>query len=478
MPVPDEYRKIRTLPGGTCAEMSLVRHRQWNYYRALRVSNPIDVTQKKIEESDIYQQYYREYMIMQHLGNNCHPHIVNAYKLGTFSSKSLYSETEYAYVYIETNYVEGDTLLQYLEDNKNFISSEEVVHLALQISDALAYCHDEYSNSDVKKYKVIHNDIKPDNIMRRKDGEYVLIDFSAAHTLVDGEVFPADEIDNRSEVAKNYVAPEVLGKIRNQRGGEEMSVILNEQTDIYSFGVVLFQCLTGQLPSHSGEKQVGPRDDIMEGRRASFEEYYKEKNNWPYAGNYQCDYPQWLEEVILNCLKKDPKERYANGKELHEDIKAKIKDYEELQREKEMIRCFPGTDRSEGEILQEVDESSDKQSDPKQNTANDTRRDSNDEVERLTKKLQQEKSKRAKLIVGFVIGIIVAAIIAGGVIRHYKKNIDTGEDIVYEIETLRKSVDSLNIQISQKDEQILQLKDSVSEKNAQIQDIIRIYSTK
>ena len=334
MPVPNEYELVDTIGRGSYAVVHLVRHKEFGYCRALRVSHPIDV-KEIVKKTDIYQKYMWEYKTMLHLGNNCHPGIINAYKLDTF----IDPKDSKKYVYIETDYVEGDTVWKCLRDNNNFISSEEVIHLALQISDALAYCHGEDSGSHIKKIKVIHNDIKPDNIMRRKDGKYVLIDFSAAHTLIDGGIFPTDEIGNRSEEAKKYVAPEVLEKIQNQGENEEKSVAFNERTDIYSFGVVLYQCLTGKLPFYSNEQQLSFRD-IIEQRKASFEKYYIKKKNRSYVGDFhECDCPVWLYEVILKCLKREPDKRYANGKELFEDIKEKNNAYNEQPTRKLKNEC-------------------------------------------------------------------------------------------------------------------------------------------
>ena len=325
-----EYTMLDELGKGGFATVYKVRHNELGYIRAVRVLNETIVD----ESSKTYQKFLRECKVLLRLGNGNHPNIVHIYQPRLLDNKAL----------VEMDFVDGQDIMHYLKQNQNFVSVEEVVRMAMQMSSALAYCHEDIyrfcmdrdldSLQDdpndgskvlmdenirqrlIAKYKVIHNDIHSGNIMRREDGSFVLLDFGLA--INGNEVVRSSRHANGSP---EFKSPE---KWDNES-------VLSEQSDIYSFGIVLYQYLAGRVPfpynthisSHKAEFELGeahqkampPSIEIL--RKEFFEKKFK-------GQEYKRDYPQWLEDVIMKCLEKDPARRFRNGRELFAAVSAGI----------------------------------------------------------------------------------------------------------------------------------------------------------
>lgn len=321
-----EYTMLDELGKGGFATVYKVRHNELGYIRAVRVLNETIVD----SASKTYQKFLRECKVLLRLGNGNHPNIVHIYQPRLLDNKAL----------VEMDYVDGQDILHYLRANQNYVPVEEVIRMATQISSALAYCHediyrfcmdrDEDNLQDdpndgskvliddktrkklINKYKVIHNDIHSGNIMRREDGNFVLLDFGLA--INGDEVVRSSRHTNG---APEFKAPEKW----------DDDSILTEQSDIYSFGIVLYQYLTGRVPfpyntsisSHKAEYELGEAHQKV--APPAIEDIRRENYERKYEGEeYKRDYPQWLEDAILKCLRKNPAERFKNGKELYDFI--------------------------------------------------------------------------------------------------------------------------------------------------------------
>lgn len=321
-----EYTMLDELGKGGFATVYKVRHNELGYIRAVRVLNDTVVD----ASSKTYQKFLRECKTLLSLGNGNHPNIVHIYQPRLLENKAL----------VEMDFVDGTDLSNYLKHENNFVPVEDVIRMATQMSSALAYCHEDIyrfcmdrdldnleDDPDdgskvlldestrerlITKYKVIHNDIHSGNIMRREDGNFVLLDFGLA---ING-----DEIvrsSRHTNGAPEFKAPE--------KWDDES--ILTEQSDIYSFGIVLFQYLTGRVPfpynkqisNYKAEFELGEAHQKAE--LPSIEMLRKEAFEQKYEGQeYKKDYPQWLEDAILKCLQKRPEDRFRNGKELYDFI--------------------------------------------------------------------------------------------------------------------------------------------------------------
>jgi serine/threonine protein kinase len=236
------------------------------------------------------------------------------------------------------DYVDGKDLFHYLMQQRSFVPVKDVLRLLMEIGGALAYCHEDIykfcmdkEEDDlqddpndgskvlmdaaikerlINKYRVIHNDIHSGNIIRRGDGSYVLLDFGLA---IEGS--NVIRSSRRRNGAPEFKSPE---KWDNES-------ILTTQSDIYSFGVVLYEYLAGRVPFLFDKTN----SNMIEAEYL-LAKAHKEKAPEPIYGlrkmafeiahpgeTYQKDFPDWLEELILKCLSKSTEDRFKNAKELY-----------------------------------------------------------------------------------------------------------------------------------------------------------------
>ena len=338
----EDYTRLEELGQGGFATVYKVRHNKLDYIRAIRVLNkPI----AQGEQDPTYKKFLDECRLLLRLGNGCHPNIVRIYRPLLRSQQAL----------VEMDFIKGEDLSSFIAEQQ-FVEINEVITLAKEIGNALAYCHveiykycmdrelDNLSDDPndgrkvlmdcetkarlIKKYRVIHNDIHSGNIMRGIDGRFVLLDFGLS---IEGE----DVIrkSRRENGAPEFKAPE-------KWDGDNPTT----QSDIYSFGVVLYEMLTGRVPfvydksiKNSSEAEFklskAHKDAIPEPIIKLRGQAFEKKNP---GQKYKQDYPDWLEKLIMKCLEKEPSKRFRDGKELYEFITSKSNNLtEELLAEKQ-----------------------------------------------------------------------------------------------------------------------------------------------
>ena len=321
----EDYTLLDELGQGGYATVYKVRHNNLGYIRAIRVLNAI-IAHGKSDKT--YQKFLEECKLLLRLGNGNHPNIVHIYQPLLKAQRAI----------VEMDFVDGNDLYHYLEEKHSFVEIKDVLRLLSDIGSALAYCHediykfcmdkDEDSLQDdpedgrkvlldnktkqrlINKYRVIHNDIHSGNIIRREDGSYVLLDFGLA---IEGDSVVRSS--RRKNGAPEFKAPEKW----------DNDSILTTQSDIYSFGVVLYEYLAGRVPFLFDKKNSNPVEaeyllgkahkeqqpaSIFELRKAAFEHAHP-------GETYEKDYPEWLEMLIMKCLSKSTKDRFKNGKELY-----------------------------------------------------------------------------------------------------------------------------------------------------------------
>jgi len=505
-----EYTMLDELGKGGFATVYKVRHNELGYIRAVRVLNETIVAKEGDDpkRSAAYQKFLRECKVLLRLGNGNHPNIVHIYKPDLLDNKAL----------VEMDYVDGQDIMHYLKANKNCVPTEEVIRMALQISSALAYCHediyrfcmdrDEDKLQDdpndgskvliddktrkklINKYKVIHNDIHSGNIMRREDGNFVLLDFGLA--INGDEVVRSSRHKNG---APEFKAPE---KWDNE-------AILTEQSDIYSFGIVLYQYLAGRVPfPYDTKNSNGTAEEfkLMNAHKEtlppSIEAIRKEFFERKFEGqHYERDYPQWLEDAILKCLRKNPAERFKNGKELYDFIVSHANTANALCNDVEMERLTSENKEFASQVndLRSANRNLNDQLNSKQNEcASLTSKlwTANEKIGRLEKELVElKKGKKTPMMTVLIIllavwgvGASIYAFSKGNKIveqtpNHVvipdtiyqtkgKTNTKIVHDTIYQTVNNDVAVKRLETQISQLNQQIESYRKQISQKNEEI----------
>ena len=318
-----DYIKLRRIGEGAFASIWKVQHKSLGYVRAIKVLNATI----EDEHDDAYQTFLKECRVLLQLGNGCHPHIMRVYQPRLVDNRAL----------VEMDYVEGRTMTEVLKETP-FLPIDEVYRFIREIGSALAYCHvdiyrfmmnpaedhleldphnarqylisPEKEQELIRKYGITHNDLHSNNVMRRDyDGSYVLLDFGLA--IQDKQCVKSS---SQRDGAPEYKAPE-----------KWESADITPRTDVYSWGVMMYEALAGRPPFVCDVKAAKSREEaiykvskdhletppppIFPFRQTAFEKMYP-------GQTYEQDYPEELEQVILKCLAKHPEDRYANVKEV------------------------------------------------------------------------------------------------------------------------------------------------------------------
>ena len=204
-----------------------------------------------------------------------HPGLVATHEVGDAAGRP----------YLLMDLVGGEPLGRLLEAGP--LGVERLVEVALHVTGGLSAAH---------RAGLVHRDVKPSNIVIRADGSAVLIDFGLA-----GRLRPGEDASVSSDVVVGtlaYASPEQSGMLRRPVDG---------RSDLYSLGVVLHECLTGERPFHAtdvGEllrlHAIAPVPDLARDRP---------------------DLPACLVRVIEKLLAKDPDDRYQSGEGLEHDLR-------------------------------------------------------------------------------------------------------------------------------------------------------------
>jgi len=240
-----------------------------------------------------YRNFKNEVAKLQKVNENPSPNVVKILSFGLTESGS--------FPFIEMEYIEGPDLCELLKSpNAPIFAIKELVKVAGQLAAALAHCH---------QVGVKHGDIKSNNVKYNiHTGNYVLLDFGLAIMT---------EEQRRSSIrhagAIEFMAP------------EQNSGVMLTQTDVYSYGIILFELLAGQVPfplkgnSDTGRNTIminhmeNEPPDMMALREANLpSEWSKEQRE------QEMMVPHWLLNLIHTCLEKDPKARFKDGVSLQD----------------------------------------------------------------------------------------------------------------------------------------------------------------
>ena len=200
-----------------------------------------------------------------------HPNIVEVYDVGEDNDQ----------YYIVMEYIEGKHLKELLK-KRGKLTTSEVVDIMLQITDGMSMAHDSY---------IIHRDIKPQNIMILENGVVKITDFGIAMAMNAAQLTQTNSVMG----SVHYLPPE-------QANGKGSTL----QSDIYSMGILMYELLTGKLP-YKGDNAVEIALKHL-------------KESLPDIKEELPELPESIANIIKKAAAKNPKNRYADAREMHEDL--------------------------------------------------------------------------------------------------------------------------------------------------------------
>ncbi|HKY43214.1 MAG TPA: protein kinase [Pyrinomonadaceae bacterium] len=214
-----------------------------------------------------------------------HQNIITIYEIGETDSTR----------FIATEFVDGVTLRQQLRRGR--LTVPEILNIAIQIATGLAAAHEA---------GIIHRDIKPENVMlRNRDGFVKLLDFGLVKLTEVSTTTTDTEAPTRALV--NTDAGTVMGTVTYMSPEQARGKTVDERTDIWSLGVILYEMTTGIVP-FGGETSADVIAAIV-------------KTDPAPVSRLAPDVPAKLEEIVAKALEKDRDERYQTTKDLLVDLR-------------------------------------------------------------------------------------------------------------------------------------------------------------
>lgn len=262
------YTVMEQLGRGGMATVFKAYHASLDRYVALKVMHPVFM-----EDDNFQARFQREARVVAKLD---HPNIIPVYDFSVHNGLT----------YLVMKYIEGKTLKARLQEGE--ISSEENVEFIEAIGAALSYAHEQ---------GVLHRDVKPSNVILADDGQIFLADFGLARIASAGEsTLSSDMMIGTPQ----YISPE-------QALGEHD---LGPATDIYSFGVVIYELVVGQVPYSSDTPFAVVHDHI-----------YKPL---PLPRVVNPDVPEAIERILLKALAKSSDDRFESVDEMVKSFKRAV----------------------------------------------------------------------------------------------------------------------------------------------------------
>ena len=270
--VAERYHILKKLGEGGMGTVYLAEHVKMGRKAALKVMNP-----GMNSDPDAIARFNREAANASRLN---HPNVCGIYDFG---------ETPEGLIYLAMEFIEGESLTSLIEKS-GALAAPRAASIIHQAADALAVAHD---------YGIVHRDLKPDNIMIAKGR-----DNTDLVKVVDFGIAKASSSDAQKVTKTGLVVgtPEYMSP--EQLAGDK----LDGRSDIYSLGLVAFNCLTGKLPFPSNSAQEAMIMRLTDQPKTLAE--MKPDVAWPAE----------LQAVMDKALARDVNDRYAKASEFGRDI--------------------------------------------------------------------------------------------------------------------------------------------------------------
>lgn len=264
----DRYEIIEEVGVGGMAKVYKALDTVLNRYVAVKV-----LKNEYMEDQDFLRKFAME---AQSAASLTHANIVSVFDVGS----SYVDGRKYNYIVME--YVDGKTLKDII-DEKQILPIEDIVNYGVQIASALECAH---------KNGIIHRDIKPHNMLIDKSNNLKATDFGIARIS--------------SSATLTYTST-VLGTVHYISPEQAKGKFIDEKSDIYSLGVVLYQMATGEVPFDAPNAVGIALKHIQDPLVPPI--------------NLRHDLPQGLNDIIVKAMAKDPNDRFKSATELKEMLR-------------------------------------------------------------------------------------------------------------------------------------------------------------
>ena len=262
----ERYRVVSLLGSGGMGQVFRVQDQKSGQALALKVLRPLDS-----DDADRVRRFQREIQVLTRIQ---HPAVLRILDWGD----------SHAGLYFVTELVDGEDLKAAIR-RRGPSPAPEAAALGATLADALAAAHAQ---------GVVHRDVKPNNVMLARDGSVRLLDFGLAR----GSGIDVVTLTRTGTMlgTPGYMSPEQF----DAHG-------VDERSDLYSLGVVLFELLTGRLP-FSGQTPIAIA--IAHKTQAP-----------PLPRSLRPGVPAWIERIVMRCLEKEPARRYASAVEVAAELR-------------------------------------------------------------------------------------------------------------------------------------------------------------
>ncbi|HEX5707705.1 MAG TPA: UvrD-helicase domain-containing protein [Pyrinomonadaceae bacterium] len=282
--IPEEtiahYRIIESLGAGGMGAVYKAYDERLHRVVALKLLPP-----EYIAQEDRRRRFLQEARAASALN---HPHILTVYDFGESDGKP----------YMAMEYVEGETLRQKI--TARALQMKDVLEVAIQIAEGLARAHEA---------GIVHRDLKPENLMIRRDGYAKILDFGLAKLVARrGRAAAAADSTKKTLIRVETQSGTIMGTVNYMSPEQLLGQRVDLRCDVFSFGVVLCEMLTGTCP-FVNDNQIDTMHAIL----------HEEPR---LRDSIRAQLAPELQRILTKALDRTPRRRYQTVAELASELKA------------------------------------------------------------------------------------------------------------------------------------------------------------